>query len=106
MRIGVPREIQPGETRVALTPQSLPLLARDGHDVMIERGAGAAAHFPDAAYVAGANCGGSQALFDQSDVILKVQPLGYNPSTERHEAEMLPSGRVTSPRLAGAAHPS
>ena len=43
MRIGVPREIQPGETRVALTPQSLPLLARDGHHVMIERGAGAGA---------------------------------------------------------------
>ena len=40
MRIRVPREIQSGETRVALTPQSLPILAHDGHDVMIESDAG------------------------------------------------------------------
>lgn len=52
MRRGVPREIQSGETRVALTPRSLPILAHDGYNVMIESGADVLVFSPDAAYVA------------------------------------------------------
>ncbi len=50
MRIAVLRETAPRERRVALTPDSVARLRRAGLEVSVERGAGAAAGFPDAAY--------------------------------------------------------
>ena len=43
MQIAVPREIAPGEKRVALTPDVIPQLIEAGHNVLVERGAGDAA---------------------------------------------------------------
>jgi len=106
MRIGVPREIQAGETRVALTPHLVPLLTRDGHEVMIESGAGVSARFPDALYSsAGAMIASEvQALYAQADVIFKVQAPGFNASLQRHEAELLPDGASLIGLLAPLAH--
>ena len=50
MRIGVPRELEPGERRVALVPDAVSRLAGAGFEVVVEPGAGAEASFPDAAY--------------------------------------------------------
>ncbi|TML16306.1 MAG: Re/Si-specific NAD(P)(+) transhydrogenase subunit alpha [Actinobacteria bacterium] len=50
MRIGVPRELEPGERRVALVPEAVSKLKAVGFDVAVERGAGVAASFPDDAY--------------------------------------------------------
>jgi alanine dehydrogenase len=50
MRIGVVREIKPDERRVALTPAGAATLARLGHSVHVEKGAGIGAGFPDDAY--------------------------------------------------------
>jgi NAD(P) transhydrogenase subunit alpha len=50
MRIGVPRETRPGERRVALVPEVVGKLVPAGFDVLVERGAGEAASFPDASY--------------------------------------------------------
>lgn len=50
MIIGVPKEIKEGETRVALTPHGTSGLVRDGHPVLVERGAGLASGFTDRAY--------------------------------------------------------
>ena len=47
MEIGVPRETGQGERRVALVPDVVRKLARDGHEVVVEAGAGAAALIPD-----------------------------------------------------------
>ena len=47
MEIGVPRETGEGERRVALVPDVVRKLARDGHEVVVEAGAGAAALVPD-----------------------------------------------------------
>ena len=52
MRIGVPKEVAPNERRVALTPEVAGRLKKGGFDVVIERGAGSAAFFPDSAYTA------------------------------------------------------
>ncbi len=75
MNIGVPKEIAPGETRVALTPATVKLLVRDGHHVRIQSGAGAGASIPDNDYVqAGATVArGAEELFDVSEMIVKVQ---------------------------------
>jgi len=51
LRLGVPREREEGERRVAVVPESVPKLSGLGLDVRIERGAGAEASFPDDAYV-------------------------------------------------------
>ena len=50
MRIGVPREVVPGERRVALVPEIAQKLVKQGNEVIVERGAGAEAAFVDSAY--------------------------------------------------------
>lgn len=50
MRIGIPRETRDGETRVAATPETVKKYVAAGHQVLVERDAGLAAHFSDAAY--------------------------------------------------------
>jgi len=50
VRIGVPKETRPGETRVAATPKTVGQLIALGHDVRVESGAGSLASFTDHAY--------------------------------------------------------
>ena len=50
MRIGIPREVFPGEKRVATTPDVAAKLIKLGYSVAIEQGAGAAADLGDDAY--------------------------------------------------------
>jgi H+-translocating NAD(P) transhydrogenase subunit alpha len=50
MRIAVPREVAPGETRVALVPETVGRLVKAGHAVTVQSGAGESATFLDAAY--------------------------------------------------------
>src|SRR3954453_938518 len=58
MKLGVPNQSEQGETRVALVPDVVRRLQKAGVDVAIERGAGEAAHHPDAEYEeAGASIG-------------------------------------------------
>jgi NAD(P) transhydrogenase subunit alpha len=71
VKIGVPRETEPGERRVALVPDAAGRLVSDGFDVLVERGAGEQAYFEDDAYVeAGAELG--ESTYDV-DVVLKVR---------------------------------
>src|ERR1700690_2801914 len=69
--VGVPKEIYPGERRVALTPVVVPMLAKAGLEVAIESGAGAAAGYPDALYQEkGAKILSDRAaFFSQCDII-------------------------------------
>src|SRR5881394_332485 len=50
MRVGIPRETTEGERRVALVPETVGKLAAAGFDLVVEKGAGDAASFPDEAY--------------------------------------------------------
>jgi NAD(P) transhydrogenase subunit alpha len=75
MRVAVPREIRPGEKRVALVPDIINKLTRAGLEVLIESGAGAHADFSDEQFTeAGATvkCG---TVINDADVIASVQPL-------------------------------
>jgi NAD(P) transhydrogenase subunit alpha len=72
MRIGVPKETAVGERRVALVPDGVKRLAGK-HEVVVERGAGVEAGFPDAAYEgAGAALADAAAALD-AELVLKVQ---------------------------------
>ncbi len=68
------RETADGERRVAMTPETAKKYAARGVRVMLERGAGEAAGFPDAAY-AGVEFGDASTVAGQADVLLCVQPL-------------------------------
>ncbi len=73
MKIGIPRETRPGETRVATTPEIVKKLLGLGFQVQVEAGAGAAAHYLDADYAAaGAKLVGRDQVF-LSDLLLKVR---------------------------------
>ncbi|MCS7169828.1 MAG: alanine dehydrogenase, partial [Candidatus Kapabacteria bacterium] len=50
MVIGVPREIKPGENRVALTPSGAEILRQHGHTVLVEESAGVGSGFSDQEY--------------------------------------------------------
>ncbi|WP_068062113.1 Re/Si-specific NAD(P)(+) transhydrogenase subunit alpha [Nocardia xishanensis] len=70
-RVGVVRETDVGERRVALVPKLVPSLTQQGVDVIVESGAGLGASIPDAAYVeAGAAIGDPW----DADVVVKVAP--------------------------------
>jgi len=96
MKIGIPKEIRPGERRVAATPETVSRLMKLGFDVAVETQAGAGASFDDAEYSAlGASVvQGARELWQQSDIVLKVQPPELNPALAVHEAELLPEGAV------------
>lgn len=92
MRIGVPRETRPDEARVAATPESLKKLHKLGFTVVVERGAGERASYPDAVYAEA----GAELVDDPwtgSDIVIKVNPPGPLPDGS-HEADRLPEGAV------------
>src|SRR6478736_3111878 len=96
MKIGIPKEIRPGERRVAATPDTVSRLLKLGFEVQVESHAGAGASFSDADYTAlGASIvSEARELWSASDLILKVQPPEQNVELGVHEAELLREGGV------------
>ncbi len=80
MRIGVPAEIKPGETRVAATPETIRKLVQQGHSCLVQRGAGVASSIPDQDFEAAGAAIAAQAadVYAQSDIVIKVR--GPEPS--------------------------
>lgn len=74
--IGITRELLAGESRVALVPNLVAPLIRDGHQVLVQQGAGSGASFADDDYAkAGASIvTESAAVYAKADIVLKVQP--------------------------------
>ena len=75
MIIGVPKEIKTQEYRVALLPSVAYQLVKRGHQVVVERGAGTGAGYPDADYQqAGATLVSEHAeAFEKADLVVKVK---------------------------------
>ncbi|MBP2477443.1 alanine dehydrogenase [Crossiella equi] len=75
MRVGVPREIKDHEHRVAITPAGVVELVRRGHQVLIERDAGAGSSFPDSDYLAaGAKIlAHADDVWAEAELVLKVK---------------------------------
>jgi len=82
MRIGVPRERTPGESRVALAPHAVHELTRAGHRVFVERGAGEGSSIGDVAYeeAGGRLVGEASKVYDGSEIVVKV----YGPVEEEY----------------------
>jgi NAD(P) transhydrogenase subunit alpha len=93
-RIGIPKEIHPGERRVAATPQTVMRLKKLGFEVAVESNAGREIDARDGAYLeAGAIIvEDTRELWATSDVVMKVRPPEQNASLGVHETELLCEG--------------
>ncbi len=88
MRIGVPLETSPGETRVAATPETVKKLISQGNTVVIQKDAGVQASQPDSAYEAvGATIGSAADAFG-AELVLKVR------APEAAELKQIKAGSV------------
>ena len=88
MRVAVPKEIKPGEKRVALVPDVISKFTKLGYEVIIESSAGLSAQATDNDYEnAGAKI--SSEVLSNADIVLSVQPLSPQQATK------LKSGAVT-----------
>ncbi len=109
VKIGTPKEILPGEARVAMTPDSARQLQKLGYDCAIETNAGKAAGFADSAYEeAGVEIVESaDALWAGSDIIAKVRPptedeLGYLDETKTLISHFYPGSNEELMKLAAS----
>ena len=96
MIVGVPREIFPGERRVALVPNVVPSLAKAGMEVVLEAGAGVEAGYADAEYESkGAKVLSSRGdVFSNADVIVQVLCHGSNDRTGSSDLPLLKRGQT------------
>ena len=90
-RIGIPREIFPGEKRVATVPDVVTKLVKLGFGVVVETGAGDLADLSDEAYrEAGASIApGAAELWNGSDIVFKVRPPTADEVALMHEGQTL-----------------
>jgi NAD(P) transhydrogenase subunit alpha len=105
MIIGVLKETASGETRVAIVPQVVGPLKKEGHEVVVQAGAGQAAGFPDDAYTqAGARIvPDAAAVAAEAAMVVKVQPPAVRGSV--NEAALLKPGSTYVGFLAPLANP-
>lgn len=96
MKIGVPTETFPGERRVALIPDSGTVLAKSGHELVVEAGAGVEAGYPDEAYIErGATVVLDRAaVFTAADAIFQVRGYGANRQAGRDDLDLMRSGQI------------
>ncbi|MBI2774290.1 MAG: Re/Si-specific NAD(P)(+) transhydrogenase subunit alpha [Chloroflexi bacterium] len=87
MKIGVPKETMPGERRVALVPETVQRLIKQGNEVLVERGAGTEAAFVDGAY----EQAGARIVDDayDADLVVKVQKPSANEAAKLKRGQIL-----------------
>jgi NAD(P) transhydrogenase subunit alpha len=91
VRIGVPKETRPGETRAAATPKTVAQLIALGYDVRVESGAGGLSSFADHAYEeAGASVASTDEVWG-SDIVVKI-----NAPSDSEIAQLKPSAILAS----------
>ena len=93
MKIGIPKETFPGEHRVAMVPAVIPTLKKLGLDVVVERGAGDAAGFPDRSYADSATLGSRADVF-QADIVAQVRTPGSNAAAGDADLPLLRPGQA------------
>lgn len=74
IKVAVPKETAEGERRVAMEASVIAKLGKLGAEILIEAGAGSAAHIPDSAFKGASIVPTAAELYQQADILLKVQP--------------------------------
>lgn len=96
MIVGVPKEIYPGERRVALVPAVVPNLTKSGLEVHVEAGSGVLAGYPDSEYAAkGAKLIPSRAeIFQSADIVAQFLCHGANDRNGQEDLPLMKKGQV------------
>ena len=103
MKLGIVKETRPEERRVAASPAVVAKWVKGGWDVVVERGAGADASYPDAQYeAAGAAIVDRKAAW-QSDIVLKLRPPVVDGAA--CEADQMRDGATLISYIQPAEHP-
>jgi len=107
MRLSVPREIAPRETRVALVPETVGRLVKSGLEVIVETGAGErATHTDDAYRSAGATIApGPRELWSAGDVTLCIRAPREDSHLGAHQVDLLREGTALIGFLRPSRHP-
>lgn len=94
--VGIPKEILPGERRVAGTPETIAKMVKSGLSPLVESGAGLLSFIQDKDYEAsGAKIiPHAQSLFNSADVILKVNRPLFDENTKTHEADLFKENAI------------
>ncbi|MDW7729843.1 MAG: NAD(P) transhydrogenase subunit alpha [Bacillota bacterium] len=102
--IGIPREIMPGERRVAAVPETISKMIAAGADVLVETGAGNGAYIDDDSYRdKGAEIISDPIeLYKRANLVIKVKEPRYHEKLGKHEAELLQQDSI----LIGFLHPA
>lgn len=95
MIVGALKESFPGETRVAITPDSAEKLMKNEIDILLESGAGKQAGFPDDVYEeTGVEIAGHKKILKQADVLLQVRGMASDPDHAEELLRSVPEGQV------------
>lgn len=94
--VGIVKETFPREKRVALVPANVPQYQKLGLEILLEKGAGSDAGYPDSAYeTKGVKIVRNRAdVFSSADVMLFVRGLGANPDAGKSDLELMKKGQV------------
>jgi len=88
--LGIPNETEKGESRICLTPESVQLLVEQGHEIVIQRGAGSAAHYLDTAFCdAGARIVETLEEVYVADIILKATSVSVQDVRYMHDHQFI-----------------
>jgi NAD(P) transhydrogenase len=95
LKVGVIKEVDDGERKVAIVPEGAKRLLQSGIQVLVERGAGTGGDFYDKCYeeVGTTVLGSAEEVFEQADIIVKIREPTVHPSTFKNEIEMIPKGK-------------
>ena len=95
MIIGVPKEIYPGERRVALVPSVLPTLKKAGFEIVVQSGAGLEAGYPDSQYAEkGASIVADRPSAFAADIVVQVLCYGSNDVNGKADVPLYRKGQL------------
>src|SRR5690606_19953577 len=100
LMIGIPKETTYQENRVALNPEAVQLLVSNGHQILVESGAGKQARYEDVDY----SEAGAEIAYDKSEVFKANIILKVAPPTEE-EIELMPGNQTLISALQLTLHP-
>ena len=88
--LGIPNELEKGENRICLTPESVHILVSMGHEVLIQRGAGNNAYYGDTEYAdAGAMIVETLGEVYTADVVLKATSVSAGDTVYMHDRQVI-----------------
>ncbi len=101
MKIGILKETQKGEKRVAITPKIAKLLVEKGFEVRVEEDSGANSSYKNSDYSkAGAPIRSKKDIFSKADILIKINPF------DNEEMEKLKKGQIIIAQLFHKSHPN